>query len=191
MTLLDTLYRLRLQIPLFFGLLLFYGSVGVWLGSMIFFGVGVAAPIFKILPSKDLAGTLNAVILQRLNLIEYISFCLLVIGLALCNRPVRGMIRTLPFVIAGIMLCITLWYAQGISPRMNTLKRTIVSFDTPQEQDAQAISEFRSLHIVYSRLVGINAGLLLLLIVWQSAFLVSTPLYITTNSIGVSVQDDP
>ena len=158
---------------------------------MIFFGVGVAAPIFKILPSKDLAGTLNAVILQRLNLIEYISFCLLVIGLALCNRPVRGMIRTLPFVIAGIMLCITLWYAQGISPRMNTLKRTIVSFDTPQEQDAQAISEFRSLHIVYSRLVGINAGLLLLLIVWQSAFLVSTPLYITTNSIGVSVQDDP
>jgi hypothetical protein len=191
MTLLDTLHRLRSQIPLFFGLLLFYGSVGVWLGSMIFFGVGVAAPIFKILPSKDLAGTLNAVILHRLNLIEYISFCLLVVGLALCNRPVRGMIRTLPFIIAGIMLCITLWYAQGISPRMSMLKTTIVSFDTPQEHDTQAIAEFRSLHIVYSRLVGINAGLLLLLIVWQSAFLVSTPLHITTNSTVVSVQHDP
>src|SRR5579872_4822463 len=47
-------------------------TLGVWLGSLFMLGIAVAAPIFQQLPSKTMAGNLNAIILGRMNMIEWI-----------------------------------------------------------------------------------------------------------------------
>jgi hypothetical protein len=173
MTFLEMLSRLRANMMFFVGVVCTFLGLGVWLGAIAFFGMGVAAPVFKFLPSKDLAGMLNGIILQYLNLLEVIAWIVLMLGLLLTNLRIRTWFARVPIVLAGILLAITLWYAQGISPRMNTLKSAITSFDTPQPQDMQAIAEFRGLHIVYSRLVGANLGLLFVVLLWQSALLAS------------------
>ena len=47
-------------------------ALGVWLGSLIMLAAAVAAPVFHELPSKTMAGNLNAVILGKMNAIEWI-----------------------------------------------------------------------------------------------------------------------
>ncbi len=174
MSFIEVLIRLRERVELFIGLLCTYMGLGVWIGAIVFFGIGVAAPTFRFLPSKDLAGMLNGIMLQYLNSIEYGAWIILMIGITMVNRKVRAWYARVPFVLAASVLCCTLWYAQVISPRMHTLKSSITSFDTPQAQDAQSIAEFRGLHILYSRLVGVNLGLLVVLFVWQTGLLVAT-----------------
>ncbi|MCS6808124.1 MAG: DUF4149 domain-containing protein, partial [Bacteroidota bacterium] len=65
----NTLATLRFPTLLTAALSLYLGLT-LWLGALIFFGIGVAPVVFTALPSKDLAGSLNGIILHRLNMIE-------------------------------------------------------------------------------------------------------------------------
>jgi len=156
----------------FAAMLLFYGGMMLWLGSIVFFGVGVASVVFQHLPSKDLAGNLNGIILQRLNVLEMVGAVLACSGVLLWNTTQAMALQRwkmlVPVAVVLLMAANLMVYAQYITPAMQTLKSHIRSFDAPAPSDAPLLSEFRSWHVVYSRLVGINIVLGLGAFVWQT-----------------------
>jgi len=175
-------------------MLLFYGGMMLWLGSIVFFGVGVASVVFKHLPSKDLAGHLNGIILQRLNVLEMVGAAMAFAAVLLWNttqakaQQQRQRWKMLvPVAVLLLMGLNLLFYAQYITPTMQTLKSHIHSFDAPAPSDAPLLAEFRSWHVVYSRLVGVNILLGLGAFVWQtwllSRFIVSNTASKTANNL--------
>jgi hypothetical protein len=158
---------------LLISMLLCYAGLILWLGSLVFFGVGVAMIIFKQLPSKDLAGALNAVILHRLNMLELVGATFLGVSLALLVSPVG--VRRLRVPLALLLVMLAMWgaYALGLTSAMNTLRASINSFDAPSAASLPLMQDFRGLHGWYSRLVSGNMLLALVLFVLQ------TQLYIT------------
>jgi hypothetical protein len=137
-------------------------SLGVWLGALIMLGYAVAGPIFQQLSSKTLAGSINGLILGRMNSIEWVcaivallsSIALLVLNWNEGTRTLR-MVETAAILIATIIL----WtYSIHTSNRMNVLRSTIGDFDHPQQttQYTEAKNEFDSLHHRYTALVSAN-----------------------------------
>src|SRR5579872_29114 len=98
-------------------------SLGVWLGSLLMLGAAVAAPVFQQLPSKTMAGNLNAVILSRMNMIEWVSGVIAFISsIILLAVNWSGEFRTLRIVeLCLIFASISfLWlYSSRITGRMN------------------------------------------------------------------------
>jgi len=148
-------------------------SLGVWLGSLLMLGAAVAAPIFQQLPSKTMAGNLNAVILSRMNMLEWVCGALAFItSLILLAANWSGEFRTLRIIeTCLIFLTVTiLWfYSSNMTSRMTELRATIQDFDTPREttEYVQAKKEFDELHKRYTMFVGINMVLI------TSAFVLS------------------
>ena len=142
-------------------------SLGIWLGSLIMLGYAVAGPIFQQSPSKTLAGTINGIILGRMNTLEwvYASIALLSAVILLAMNWLTES-RTLRIVEVSILIvtAILLWsYSNRISNRMETLRETIRDFDHPRQttEYVDAKSEFDDLHHTYTKLVSINMILLL------------------------------
>ena len=147
--------------------------LGVWLGSLLMLGIAVAAPIFRELPSKTLAGHVNGIILSRMNMIEWISgavafVCSIILLLMNWNGEFRTL-RIIETAMLFIMISILWVYSTRISSRMEELRKVIVDFDHPQQttEYVMAKDEFDSLHKSYTRLVGIN------MILITSAFVLS------------------
>ena len=153
---------------LLFSMLSFTLGCAMWLGSLVFFGIGVAPILFKILPSKDLAGAVNAVILHRLNMLELAGATLIGVGIVLVWQRLAKRDR---IVLVGIlvgMLLIWCAYALVITAEMNTLRAAINSFDAPSTASLESVKAFRGLHSWYSRLVGANMLAAIVLIVVQT-----------------------
>lgn len=149
-------------------MLFVYAGMTLWLGSLTFFGIGVAPVIFKTLPSKDLAGALNAVILHRLNMMELSGAVMLGVGCALLFAMSRD--KKILVSIAVLVLMVGLWcvYALVLTPQMNDLRAQINSFDEPLTTSLPFVQTFRGYHVWYSRLVGANMIAGLILLVWQT-----------------------
>jgi hypothetical protein len=141
-------------------------SLGVWLGALLMLGIAVAGPIFQNSPSKTIAGNINAIILSRMNTLEWICGLIALISSAILLivnwqgewRNIR-MIETAMIV---VMLVILWVYSSSISSRMETLRATIKDFDHPQQttEYVEAKSEFDTLHKRYTMLVSANLFLL-------------------------------
>ncbi len=142
-------------------------SLGLWLGALIMLGYAVAGPIFQQLPSKTLAGTVNGIILSRMNRIEWVcAIIALRFFLRLLFLKWNDGSRTLRLTeTAGDFRCdgYALDLCGSITDRMNTLRSTIGDFDHPQQtaQYIEAKSEFDSLHHRYTALVSANMILIL------------------------------
>jgi hypothetical protein len=142
-------------------------ALGIWLGALIMLGYAVAGPIFQQSPSKTLAGTINGVILGRMNSIEWVcAIAALVSAVVLLIVYWQTDTRTLRIAEILILLvaCVLLWsYSANITGRMNTLRETIGDFDHPKQtaEYVQAKSEFDDLHHAYTKLVSINMLLVL------------------------------
>lgn len=149
-------------------MLCFSAGVTVWLGSLIFFGIGVAMIIFKVLPTKDLAGTLNAVILHRLNMMELVGATLIGTSIALLWQRVEKRVLVISLGILLVMICLWCVYALGLTAEMNTLRAQINSFDAPLATAQPLIQQFRGLHGWYSRCVSANILLGFVLFVFQT-----------------------
>jgi hypothetical protein len=148
-------------------MLCIYTGITLWLGSLAFFGIGVAPVIFKTLPSKDLAGALNAVILHRLNMLELAGAVSIGIGFVLLFATTTHNKRLLlPMTILLVMVALWCVYALALTPQMNDLRGQINSFDAPDAASLPLVQTFRGYHQWYSRLVGANmfAGLALLVL---------------------------
>ncbi|MEO6941080.1 MAG: DUF4149 domain-containing protein [Candidatus Kapaibacterium sp.] len=141
-------------------------SLGVWLGALLMLGIAVAGPIFQQSPSKTLAGTINGIILGRMNNIEWVCGSIAFLGsLVLLVLNWSGEIRTLRIVESGAILVMLglLWvYSGSMTNRMTELRGVIKDFDHPIQttEYVQAKAEFDDLHHTYTRLVGINMMLI-------------------------------
>jgi hypothetical protein len=160
------------QRTLLASMLLCYAGLIVWLGGLLFFGVGVAMIIFKQLPSKDLAGALNAVILHRLNMMELAGAVLLGVSLVLLVSNVGLQRLRVPIGILCAMLVLWIIYAFSLTSAMNSLRLSINSFDTPRGASLALVEQFRGLHSWYSRLVSANMVLGIVLFVLQTRLFV-------------------
>ncbi len=148
--------------------LFFYIGCCIFIGATLFFGFGVAAPLFQNIPSRDLAGIVNRVILNKLILTQGIGLSIILIGLLMSLRYFNTFwhqfIHVL-YVLTVVLYCI---YAFGISPQMNILVQQIYSFDTPKPNDIPLIEMFRTYHKWYSALVSLSIFTSLSTFVWQT-----------------------
>ena len=148
-------------------------SLGIWLGSLLMLGIAVAAPVFQQLPSKTLAGNLNAIILGRMNMIEWvcgiIAFLSSIILLAMNWNGEYRMLRIIELCLIFLTITILWFYSSKITGRMTELRATIHDFDMPQQttEYIEAKKEFDDLHKRYTMFVGINMLLI------TSAFAIS------------------
>lgn len=142
-------------------------ALGIWLGSLLTLGIAVAAPLFQLSPSKTLAGSINQVILGRINIIEWVALAIAVVcsSILLVQQWMTGLrtLRIAELVMLVIMSGVLWYYSTSISGRMGELRATIKDFDQPQETQTyiDARREFDDLHRSYTRMVGVNMLLLI------------------------------
>jgi hypothetical protein len=124
--------------------------------------IAVAAPVFQQLPSKTLAGNLNAIILGRMNMIEWICGSIAFISsIVLLAMNWGGEYRTLRIIetcLIFLMVTMLWFYSSRMTGRMTELRATIQDFDHPREttEYVEAKKEFDELHKNYTMFVGIN-----------------------------------
>ncbi|MDP4219809.1 MAG: DUF4149 domain-containing protein [Bacteroidota bacterium] len=137
-------------------------SLGVWLGSLLMLGIAVAAPVFQQLPSRTMAGNLNAIILGKMNMIEWVCGTIAFLSsIVLLAMNWNGEFRTLRIIetcLIFLMITMLWFYSSKMTGRMSELRATIQDFDTPREttQYTEAKKEFDDLHKTYTMFVGIN-----------------------------------
>lgn len=137
-------------------------SLGVWLGSLLMLAIGVAAPVFQQLPSKTMAGNLNAIILGRMNMIEWVCgsvafICALILLVVNWNGEYRTL-RIIETCLIFLMITMLWFYSVKMTGHMTELRATIQDFDHPREttEYMEAKKEFDDLHKTYTMFVGIN-----------------------------------
>jgi Domain of unknown function (DUF4149) len=134
-------------------------AAGVWVGALLTFGIAVARPVFRGLPSVTLAGSITAEILQRINVIEMSAATLMVIaaGVFLVQRERRTPLRIAKTVLLGFMAACLIYYGTVIMDRMEYLRTVeIENFDRVDESTRAARDEFDGLHKRYTRLASMN-----------------------------------
>lgn len=152
-----------------------YLALAVWIGSIVFFGAGVASMLFQpdILPSRTMAGMVNSAILGRLGRVEIISAVLLVGGTLYMAAHYRRWLNWAALAIAVGMLGATAYTNASLYPKMDQLRITIGDFDRLPAEKAGMKAEFDRGHKLYSNLEkGILFGGILVLIL-HTAGLVS------------------
>ncbi len=145
-------------------------SCGVWLGMLLLFGFGVAAPIFHVLDSKTQAGLLNGIILKRMNQLEWAAAIMLSGSLMMLYvfQKDKGSLARLG--LALVMTAALFYYIEMITPRMDSLRAAIQNFDIPRDADTRPErEEFDRLHRRYSAAVSVN-----LVIALSLTFLIAT-----------------
>lgn len=144
----------------------------MWLGGMIFFSFIVAPSAFKVLPTRQLAGSLVAEILQKSNFISYVVLVLFIL-LCLLTRILQKQKWSAPqrflVLLASVALVISLYSKFGVEPRLHTLRIETGAIDARAVDDPLR-REFDRLHQRSVTLFGINLSVgLLMLGVWVKA----------------------
>jgi hypothetical protein len=123
-------------------------GAGVWVGALATFGLAVAAPVLRGLPSLTQAGGVTAVILHRINLIETSAATLM---------AVSALVRLAKTAIVVLMTMTFLYYGMMIMDRMEHLRTVeIRDFDQFNETTRAARDEFDRLHKLYTQLAKTN-----------------------------------
>lgn len=134
-------------------------GAGVWVGSLLTFGLAVAAPVFRGLPSITQAGGITAQVLHRINVIETSAAAVMVIAAVvfLAQREQRTPLRIGKAVLAVAMALLLFYYGVGIMERMEHLRTVeIRDFDQWNETTRVFREEFDHLHKRYTQLVKVN-----------------------------------
>jgi Domain of unknown function (DUF4149) len=132
----------------------------VWLGGIIFFSFGVAPVLFKVLPSRHLAGSIVTRSLAVLHLMGLISGVIFLCSSMAHAHLTRGSAEPLAnrHVLVYVMILLTLISQFSISPKMAALRADMIEIDAIAPTDPRRI-EFNHLHQWSTRLEG---GVLLL-----------------------------
>ncbi len=170
------------RIRLLLAMLSFYSGMILTVGSATFFGVGTAGVIFQALPAKDWAGELNALILQRLTIVQFFGEGLILLGILIFAGSTGKFLRRIPVWIALLMILLTIGYGVILWGFMNELRIAITSFDHPTAQDQQLIQQFQHYHSLYTTLAGINWALGVLLFLWQTIQFAMKPVARSTST---------
>ncbi len=143
-------------------------ALAVWIGSLVFFGAGVASTLFGsgVLPDRTMAGAVNSAILGRLGVIELISGVLLFSGALYMAFRGRRWENWAVFALSIIMLATAAYYTTILFPEMDALRTAIGSFEQVAAEKAPLREAFNRGHQLYSTLVKgvLFAGVLTLVL---------------------------
>ena len=134
-------------------------GAGVWIGALATFGIAVAAPVFRELPSLTQAGSITAHILHRINLIETIAATMMAVAalVFLVQKDRRTPIRLGKTALVVLMTMTFLYYGLIIMNRMEHLRTVeIRDFDQFTEATRTFRDEFDRLHRLYTQLAKAN-----------------------------------
>jgi len=134
-------------------------GAGVWVGALVTFGLAVAAPVFRGLSSLTQAGSITAIILHRINLMETTAATLMAVSalVFLLQKDQRTPLRLVKTAIVVLMTMTFVYYGLMIMDRMEHL-RTVEIRDFDQFSEATRIfrDEFDRLHRLYTQLAKAN-----------------------------------
>ncbi len=122
-------------------------SLVVWVGAIVFFGAVLAPTVFRVLPSREMAGSVVAPSLARLHWIGIISGIVFAATSLAYSRLSVGAAQPLAprHLLVFAMIVLTLMSQFGISSRMNALRTQMGVIDQVPREDVRRI-EFDSLH---------------------------------------------
>jgi len=132
----------------------------VWLGGIVFFAAVLAPTVFRVLPTREMAGN---VVNPSLNSLHWMGLSAGLVFL-LCSLTLRCIefsrlkVLTLVNTLALLMLALTAISQFSISPRMRDLRAQMGNIDTVATNDSRRI-DFNRLHQWSTRS---EAGVLLL-----------------------------
>jgi len=129
---------------------LLYVGIMIFVGSIIMFGFGVAPVLFKVMPTKDLAGMANQAILTRMVILQGIGLSIMAGSLILLRNWSGVIVRKSMWFTIGCISILYILYGIVIQQSMLSLNSSIGSFDNPLESGKQALIQFRQLHKLYS-----------------------------------------
>ncbi len=157
-----------------------YLSLALLIGSIVFFGAGVASLLFQpdLLPNRTMAGMVNSAILGRLGKIEIVAGVLLVGGTLYTAARYKQWLNWLVLAMSVGMLATTAYTSSKLFPKMNELRLAIGDFDhIPAEKEPLKV-EFDRGHKLYSNLEkGVLFGGVLVLILHTVAFIRYTEMH--------------
>ena len=150
-------------------------ALGVIIGSVFFFGLGVAGVLFnpELLPTRTLAGGLNAEVLRRLMvLVTGASIVALGSSIPLMfSRPRRTTVVL--FACLVLLVPLSLYLSLVLFPEADALRVAIGSFDPVLAAKEDLHTTFTDLHGRFSLLTRIAFGLALIGLVAHLLSLVS------------------
>jgi hypothetical protein len=144
---------------------LLYVGIMIFVGSLIMFGFGVAPVLFKVMPTKDLAGMANQAILSRMVILQGIALIIMAGSLMLLKNWSGVIIRKSMWFTLVCIAIIYAIYGIFIQDAMLSMQNTIGSFDNPLKSGKQALNQFRQLHKLYSFLSSFAALLSIALMI--------------------------
>lgn len=144
---------------------LLYVGIMIFVGSLIMFGFGVAPVLFKVMPTKDLAGMANQAILSRMVILQGIALLIMAGSLILLRNWSGVIVRKSMWFTIGCISILYILYGIVIQQSMLSLNSSIGSFDNPLESGKQALVQFRQLHKLYSFLSSFAALLSIALMI--------------------------
>ena len=128
-------------------------SLVVWVGGIIFFAFGVAPTVFKVLPTRHLAGavvTRSLGILHWMGIVSGIVFLVTSMAYTYWSRGVAEPFAPRHLLIYA-MLILTLISQFAISPQMVALRTQMLVIDDVPATDARRV-QFNALHVWSTRL---------------------------------------
>ena len=108
-------------------------SLGVWIGSIIFFSFVAAPALFRILPKPEMAGGVVSVILSDLHVIGIACAILFLASTFVIPLQKARLLR----ILVGLMLVLTAISLFGIMPQMERIRASVGgSIEALPHQDA-------------------------------------------------------
>ncbi len=122
-------------------------SLIVWLGAILFFGAVLAPTAFRVLPTREMAGSVVAPSLAKLHWIGIVSGIVFAVTSMLHSRLSIGAAQPLAarHVLIFVMITLTLISQFGISSRMNALRTEMSVIDKIPHDDPRRV-QFDALH---------------------------------------------
>jgi hypothetical protein len=143
-------------------------SLSLWIGSIFFFAAVVAPILFRVLPTRALAGL---VVSRSLFSLHWVGIACGLVFLLACVLLAMLQGGASPFHLRDLllvaMMCVTLYTHFGIERRMVKLRDSIGVIDNVPTDDPRRV-EFNRMHVWSTRLEGsvffLGLGLLYLVI---------------------------
>jgi hypothetical protein len=152
---------------------LIYLALSVQIGSVLFFGFGVAPTLFRqeiipgtrLIPSNTLAGAINSAILSRLGMIEMAACVVLLLGAVYAAFRYEQWMNWVVLVLSAGMLAAVFYSTTVVFPRVDALRTEIGNFDALSSEKSAQKAEFDNGHKLYSTFAkGVLAAAVLTLI---------------------------
>ena len=137
-------------------------GAGVWIGALVGFGFAVAGTVFREIPTINLAGSVNAAVLSKLNRLEFIAAACMAVSAIyfLLRSEWWSMLRFVKTVLVVSMVLTLIYYALVVGDRLEYLRTVeIQDFDNFDTTKQTFRDEFTQLHQSYTQLVKANLGM--------------------------------